>query len=81
MFYQRHTVDAKEEQFTQHHAALQEQLEEAQRAALPDEDEDQGQDPEPASGVDDEEEGQDPELAGTSMEDLAGENNNAGNNS
>jgi len=72
-------VDAKEEQFTRRRAALQEQLEEAQRAALPDEDEDQGQDPEPASGVD--EEGQDPELAGASMDNLAGENDDAGNNS
>ncbi len=71
-------VDAKEEQFTRHHAALQEQLEEAQRAALPDEDE--GQDPEPASGVD-EEEGQDPELAGASMDNLAGKNDDASNNS
>jgi len=73
-------VDAKEEQFMWCHAALQEQLEEAQRAALPDEDEDQGQDPEPASRVD-EEEGQDPELAGASMNDLAGKNDDAGNNS
>ena len=72
-------VDAKEEQFTRRRAALQEQLEEAQRAVPPDEDEDQGQDPEPASGVD--EEGQDPELAGASMDDLAGENNDAGSNS
>jgi len=64
-------VDAKEEQFTRRRVVLQEQLEEAQRAQLPYEDEGEGQDL-ASGGVDNEEEGQDPELAGASMAENAG---------
>ncbi len=60
-------VDAKEEQFVRRRVVLQEQLEEAQQAQLPDEDEDLA-----SGGVDNEEEGQDPELAGASMAENAG---------
>jgi len=70
-------VDTKEEQFTWHHAVLQEQLEEAQRALLPDKDKGQeGQDFAPPSRVDDEE-GQDPELAGASLAENDGWNDDA----
>jgi len=55
-----------------HHAVLQEQLEEAQRSPLLDEDEGQGQYPELASRIDEEEEGQDPELADASVAENAG---------
>jgi len=64
-------VDAKEEQFVRRRVVLQEQLEEAQRAQLPYEDEGEGQDL-ASGGVDNEEEGQDPELAGASMAENAG---------
>jgi len=47
------SVDAKEEEFSQRHAALQEQLDEAQSLQAEDDDGEQGQepqDPEPANG-------------------------------
>ena len=45
-------VDAKQEEFSWHHVVLQAQLDEAQRAPQQEnDDEEQGQDPEPAGGV------------------------------
>jgi len=54
-------VGAKEEQFTQHHTVLQEQLQEAERELLPaEEDDGLGQDPEFSARVHNEEQDTEP---------------------